>query len=78
MSFSKAKRLELFEIDAKWHIKVILRMVMNMVCASSIACAVFVLIKSDSKFAPKPYLASRTVLAYIPCVSGACPDLILV
>ena len=66
--FCKEKRRELFEIDAKWHIKIIVRMVMNVLCMMSIVCAVLTLLKSNSKFTPKPFLQAKVVLAYIPCV----------
>lgn len=68
MGFAERKK-DLFEIDAKWNIKLALRMLMNLICIVSIIMAVMTIKKTNTtKFQPTPFLKASTVLVYIPCV----------
>jgi hypothetical protein len=72
MFFSKARRERLFEVDARWPVKIAFRMILNLICVFSIICALFTL-THNSTFAPKPFAQARAVLVYVPCVSGISP-----
>jgi hypothetical protein len=68
MGFTERKA-ELFEIDARWNIRVAFRMLMNLICVVSIIFAVMTINKtSGTKFQPKPFLRANKVLIYVPCV----------
>ena len=68
MIFSNAGRERLFEADARWPTKIAFRMLLNLTCLLSIACALFTLTdNSDSSVIP--FSTARAVLIYAPCVS---------
>lgn len=67
MLFSKARRDKLSEVDARWPLKIGVRMLLNLICVFSIICAVFT-VTHNSKFNSKPFNQARAVLVYVPCV----------
>lgn len=73
MILSSTKRDKLFEIDARWPVKITFRVILNMICILSIICAMFTL-THNSNFNPKPFTQARTVLVYIPCVNHSSLD----
>jgi hypothetical protein len=67
---SKEKRERLYEVDARWPIKIAVRMLLNLICILSICCAGFT-VSHSSPFNPKPFAQARSVLIYLPCVCSS-------
>jgi hypothetical protein len=61
-------RSQLYGIDGRWMLKFRLRVVHNVLCAASIACAALTL-GNASKFQPNAFKNSSAVLYYVPAVS---------
>jgi hypothetical protein len=65
-------RSQLYDIDGKWMLKFRIRIIHNVLCAASIACAALTL-GHPSNFQPIAFKNSNAVLYYVPVVSELLP-----